>query len=295
LIVGQFLYLLTVRAQLLFPFLSLAFVSVAHGQGQPLTGDDLAKFLGPVSPDLIEWSRSQAIDFEVYNGKAQPPLSGRVGFYLGGWPDFKPEPGSTIVKGRLGIFPVTWHRSIAQDGSVSQDALLSLDYYWKADIRVTAAGQTDVDQLIAIVSQLPTFTKKPDVIPGNGQTALEYYGGAYGRAATAAFVLFAFLGAFVLTSFKLNRRWRAGGTVLSRRFLLLSASTGLVIVFGSGVGSISVWILMASYKNGITMFQFEVTRGIVLGTAGAGGIEAVALLAFAIAGTVVRIRSRVHA
>jgi hypothetical protein len=130
-------------------------------EAKPMPAKELAEFLGPVPVKALTWKKYLGPDFDVYYGHANPPLSGDVSFYLGGWPDFRPEPGSTLVAGKLGTYPVQWHRATVKDGSVTQNALIPLDDYWKVDISVHAKSQKDIDQLLAIVSQLPTFTKKP--------------------------------------------------------------------------------------------------------------------------------------
>jgi hypothetical protein len=131
---------------------------------KPMPPKELAEFLGPVSPKAFHWVKYTMVDFDLYNGEALPPLSGRVGFYLGGHPNFQPDPGSTTVKGRFGIFPVKWYRIVTKNRSVSQRALIQLDDYWQVDIGVTAKRQEDVDRLIGILSQLPTFNKRPKPI-----------------------------------------------------------------------------------------------------------------------------------
>ena len=103
-------------------------------------------------------------DFDVYYGHANPPLSGKIGFYLGGWPDFHPDADSTLVRGRLGIYPVQWHRKVAADGSVSQKTLIHMDDYWRADVWVDAKSQAELDRLLDVVAKLPNFTTKPHPI-----------------------------------------------------------------------------------------------------------------------------------
>src|SRR5438045_6261195 len=101
------------RSQLRIAAVILLFaITCAHSQeARPLTGQELSDFLGPVSPNVIRWTRTQSMDFELFNGEAISPLSGRLYFYLGGHPDFQREPNSTPVSGRLGIFRVKWYRS----------------------------------------------------------------------------------------------------------------------------------------------------------------------------------------
>ena len=146
-------------------------VALAHNafaavppDARPIPQKELGEFLGPVSSKALAWKKYVGVDFNVYYGRAQPPLSGDVSFYLGGWPNFKPLPKSTLVKGKLGIFPVQWHRVTAKDGSVTQNALIPLDDYWKVDISIHAKSQKAVDQLLGTISQLPTFTKKPNPV-----------------------------------------------------------------------------------------------------------------------------------
>lgn len=122
---------------------------------------ELAQFLGPVSPKVIEWTKTVGSDFDAYSGRATLPLSGKVNIHIGGWPHFKPNAASTTVTGRLGMFPVTWHRKVAPNGTISQEGVLKLYDLWKVDIWLEAKRQTDIDGIIAIVSKLPTFTKKP--------------------------------------------------------------------------------------------------------------------------------------
>jgi len=131
---------------------------------KPMSAKELAEFLGPVSPQAITWKKYFGPDFDVYYGEANRPLAGNVNFYLGGHPSFRPDPDSSAFESRLGIFAVQWHKTIAEDGSVTQRGLIPLDDYWKVDISVHAKSQKDVDGLLAIVSQLPTFTKKPKPI-----------------------------------------------------------------------------------------------------------------------------------
>ena len=126
-----------------------------------MSSKELGEFLGPVSPKAIEWTKTVGADFDAYYGRAMPPLSGTVNLYIGGWPHFKSNAASKTVTGRLGMFPVTWHRKVAPDGTISQEAALRLYDAWKVDIWLEAKRQSDIDGMIAIMSKLPTFTVKP--------------------------------------------------------------------------------------------------------------------------------------
>jgi hypothetical protein len=140
----------------------LALLLSAHaGDAKPMSQKELAEFLGPVSAKKIEWTKTVGSDFDAYSGRAMPPLSGTVNIHIGGWPHFKSKAGSTTVSGRLGMFPVTWHRKVAVDGTISQEAVPKLYDLWKVDIWLEAKRQSDIDGMIAIISKLPTFTQKP--------------------------------------------------------------------------------------------------------------------------------------
>jgi hypothetical protein len=136
-------------------------VSAAELEAKPMSQKELAEFLGPVSSKAIEWTKTVGSDFDAYSGRAMPPLSGTVNIHIGGWPHFKANAASKTVTGHLGMFPVTWHRKVAPDGTISQEAVLKLYDLWKVDIWLQAKRQSDIDGMIAIISKLPTFTQKP--------------------------------------------------------------------------------------------------------------------------------------
>lgn len=141
-------------------FLALLLSTHAEG-GKPMPAKELREFLGPVSPRKIEWTKTRGSDFDAYSGRALPPLSGTANIYIGGWPHYKREAKSATVAGRLGLFPVTWQRKVAPDGTISQEAVLKLYDFWKVDIWFEAKRQSDIDGMIALVSKLPTFNQKP--------------------------------------------------------------------------------------------------------------------------------------
>jgi len=142
--------------------LLLALAVSVHAEGaKPMPAKELAEFLGPVSPKKIEWVKTVGSDFDAYSGRARAPLSGTVNIHIGGWPHFKRGAASTKVSGRLGMFPVTWHRKVAPDGTISQEAALKLHGFWKVNVWLESKRQSDIDGMIAIVSKLPTFTQKP--------------------------------------------------------------------------------------------------------------------------------------
>jgi hypothetical protein len=140
-------------------------VSIHTAGAKPMSQKELAEFLGPVSPKKIEWTKTVGSDFDAYAGRAMPPLSGTVNIYIGGWPHFKRDAKSSTVSGRLGMFPVTWYRKTAPDGTIRQEATPKLYDLWKVDIWLEAKRQSDIDGMIAIISKLPTFSEKPKPAP----------------------------------------------------------------------------------------------------------------------------------
>lgn len=147
---------------LLLMLLALSSVSLAQGPGKPLTPEELSRFLGPVPPEAFTWTKRDGIDYVVFYGHANPPLAGDVGIYCGGYPSFRPPPGSKIVTGKLGIFPVEWHRATSSEGVVRQEALVQVTEYGKRHILVTAKQQSDIERIIELVARLPDFTSKPE-------------------------------------------------------------------------------------------------------------------------------------
>ena len=144
-----------VVALLTFPF-------ARHTEaGNPMPTKELAEFLGPVSPKAILWTKSTGADFDAYVGRAMPPLAGTVNLYIGGWPHFKPNTAGTAITGRVGLFPVTWHRKVASDGTINQETVFQLYGLWKVDIWLEARRQSDIDGMIAVLTRMPTFTEKP--------------------------------------------------------------------------------------------------------------------------------------
>lgn len=133
----------------------------AHAQDvPPLTGEELKEFLGPVSPNLIRWTKQPMIDFQLYNGDPVPPVSGHIGFYVGSAPHPEYAPNSSIVRGHLGKYSVKWHRW-NEDGQVKQEAVIYMRWFQVVDIWISGRQASDVEKLASIVSQLPLFNEKP--------------------------------------------------------------------------------------------------------------------------------------
>jgi hypothetical protein len=125
-------------------------------EGEPIPENELTSFLGPVRPEQITWRMVRGPDFTVYYGTANPPLAGTAGFYVGGWPQ-KVEPGQVTFRSRLGHFPVEWHRTVNNDGSIRQEAIARIDSAFKGHVWANAPNQTEMTRLLAVLGQLPTF------------------------------------------------------------------------------------------------------------------------------------------
>ena len=151
------------------PLIALIFCAVASSvltapsdNAKPLSKQELVTFLNSVVPSRLEWSKYVGPDFYVYYGHAISPASGNVGFYLGGWPWFKPDDSLPHVDGRIGIYAVTWQKKIAADASIRVETLISLHSdYWKAHVWAEAKTQADLDKLLDELSMLPTFQTMP--------------------------------------------------------------------------------------------------------------------------------------
>ena len=226
---------MSMRIQLLTATLFAFFMTscaVYAQEAPPLSGQELSDFLGPVSPNLIRWTREQSIDFELFNGEAMPPLSGHVYFYLGGHPDFQREPNSTPVNGQLGKHRVTWYRSLGENGSIVQHALLHLNWYWRVDIWIRGPKQSDVDQLIGIVSNLPLFNgKPPPTLLGDSvvDDLLDAHVSLY------LLLVFCAPALFLVGFWLLKRRLRRFDSKLSRRLSwLLTYSFGCFLLLAAG-------------------------------------------------------------
>jgi hypothetical protein len=138
---------------------ALTAVAIAESkcqEGDPIPENELPRFLGPLPADQVTWRVVEGVDFTVYYGKANPPLAGSLGFYIGGWPH-KMEPGQTTFRSRLGRFPVEWHRSVRDDGSISQEAIIRIDSYFRADVWADAPNETEMNKLLAVLGRLPMF------------------------------------------------------------------------------------------------------------------------------------------
>jgi hypothetical protein len=142
-------------------FLFLATPGAASpDEGELLSPEQLTDFLGPNATSVMTWTAVNGPDFIVYYGTAKPPLSGSGGIYLGNHPSFEPNPTNTIVPGKLGIFQVKWRRTISPGTAIHYETVISLDDYGvdKAHVWVTSQNESDVSQLIADFSKLPTFS-----------------------------------------------------------------------------------------------------------------------------------------
>ena len=229
----------------------------------------------------MRWSRSYGADFIIYQGEAVPPLAGRAGFYLGGWPSFDPEPGSTKVTGRLGIFRVKWYRHADATGAITQRGLVQMDYYWKADVWVDAARQSEVDALVAILAQLPTFTHKPAPLPGVPQTALEYYA----VPITAVVVLVIEVALTLAGAWTIGRRWPAAGMgEASRLFFRGVGLVGMTLAIAASAFGSAWWLHV---KAG----RFYMARGCALGSVAFVLLAAIWLVVLLVRAIAVRRRS----
>jgi hypothetical protein len=133
------------------------------GGSELLSGRELAKFLGPVSPKLMTWCKFVGRDAESYTGTVNPPVSGivTISLFLPPWkPDLGVMPG---VDGpdRLGVLHGTWSKGVHEGVYLAGFSFADRKGRY-LDININSAKQSDVDQLAREVSQLPMFNSTPE-------------------------------------------------------------------------------------------------------------------------------------
>jgi hypothetical protein len=124
----------------------------------PLSAREKSDVLGAQASPSLRWRKTEGPDFMVYRAEAKSPLSGQVGFYVGTAPNFQPEQGSTVRRGRLGAYSVQWHRKIDADGSIHQSAVITLQkdsYYIHA--WVYSDNELNLNALVLELSKLRRF------------------------------------------------------------------------------------------------------------------------------------------
>ena len=256
--------------------LTFALVGISVGkceEGQPIPENELPKFLGPVPPDQVTWRVLEGPDFTVYYGKANPPLAGSLGFYLGGWPQ-EMEPGQTTFRSRLGRFPVEWHRSARGDGSIYQEAIVRIGSYFKADVWADAPNQTEMNKLLAVLGRLPTFADGtlPDRYQeSQAEIAQEQRISSLIWIGWSAFVL---AGAWVVDRTCRRRKFLPAG-----RLLMFAGAVAAAIVVTIGGLALSTTFLSRpdQYAANLVIFWFHAAHGLLLLTA-AAAVAGLALL-----------------
>jgi hypothetical protein len=137
----------------------------SEDEAKPLSKGQLLKFLGKDTPTSMVWSKTTAVDFNVYHGHAQPPLSGVVHIYVGGFPPFFPDASLPTVNGSLGIYSVKWQKRVLNDSSLRFETVAALHSdYWKAYVVVEAKSQYDADRVFEEISKLQMFNQMPKII-----------------------------------------------------------------------------------------------------------------------------------
>lgn len=141
--------------------LLLAAIASAHAE-KPLSGRELAEFLGPVSPNLLTWQKSIEPDAEAFSGTAKPPLSGSVTIDIFLWTT-KPDLGVMPAVGgpdQLGILHGSWTKGIYDGVHSATFSFADTDERWiKVDIQ--SPVESDVDTLAREISRLPMFNLTP--------------------------------------------------------------------------------------------------------------------------------------
>lgn len=127
-----------------------------------MSGRELAKFLGPVSPSLFTWQKSIHPDAEFYYGKANQPLSGHVDILITLW-TWKPDLGLMPTPGgpdRLGILPGAWSKGKHEQTYLGGFLFADADER-KISVNINSPVEADVDTMATEVSRLPMFNGTP--------------------------------------------------------------------------------------------------------------------------------------
>ena len=144
----------------LIAFLAAALLcSCAGDSGQPSSLTARLDQTGQRSDGALRWRKLAGPDFDVYHGSARPPLSGEAGIYEGTAPSFHPEPGSTLYRGRLGDYKVTWYRKVRADGSVYQTTIFNSAGVAKLHVWLSVPRAQDLAPLAAELAKSPTFAR----------------------------------------------------------------------------------------------------------------------------------------
>jgi hypothetical protein len=129
--------------------------AIVSANAKQLSGHELAKFLGPVSPNLITWQKRVEPDAEIYFGKANPPLSGDIDISILGssWSVF----GRGGGEGQLGVFPNFWAEAYADE---KHEGGFYIDgQQRKISIDINSAQESDLKILKTEISRLPIFNR----------------------------------------------------------------------------------------------------------------------------------------
>jgi hypothetical protein len=247
--------------------LTLALVGVSEGkcaEGEPIPEDELLRFLGPVPRDQVTWSVLKGPDFTVYYGRANPPLAGSLGFYLGGAPR-KIEPAQTTFRSRLGRFPVEWHRSVSNEGSIRQETIVRISGY-KAHVWVDAPSQTEMNKLLAVLGQLPTFAN------GTLPVGYEEIGAEFAREELISWLIWLgwsaalLAGAWLVDRICRRQKFSPQGRLLA--FAGVVVATILITIGGLAL-SATLWTSDDRYAANFVIHWFHVAKGLLLITAAA--------------------------
>jgi hypothetical protein len=258
--------------------MTLAVACVSRGSGkdpQPIPENELPRFLGPVSSDQFTWRVTEGPDFEVYYGKANPPLDGSVGFYFGGFPQDM-NPGQTTVKSRLGRFPIKWHRRVAADGSIEQEGIILIDSVMslRAHVWANAPNETQLDNVLSVVGRLPTFAS--GAVPSRFQELHDLFAK---EQRIRRLVWIGWSAAVLATAWLVDRMCRRRKFSIARRLLMFAGAivVAIVVTIGGLLLSAALAARDNEFAGNFVIYWYHVANGFVLLTA-AAAIAALAIL-----------------
>jgi hypothetical protein len=142
-------------------------VSVRASDMESLSGDELRKFLGPVSPNLLTWKKVIWPDMEMYSATANPPLSGSVGItmFLWTWKGAHKGPGGPDHLGTLSGGWLSKDTYLGENGELEHQLSFNFcdDRDRRVELGISSPVESDMTKLIAEISRLPIFNSTPSV------------------------------------------------------------------------------------------------------------------------------------
>jgi hypothetical protein len=169
---------------------------------------------------------------------------------------------------------VEWHRSVSNQGSIHQETIVRICSAFKAHVWVDAPSQTEMNKLLAVLGQLPTFA--------NGTLPVGYHeiGAEFAQEELIGWLVWlgwsaaVLAGAWLVDQICRRREFSPQARLLA--FAGAVVATILVTIGGLAL-SFALWTSDDRYAANFVTHWFHVADGLLLLTA-AAAVAGVALL-----------------